>query len=84
LRTPHKPGSLVKALTLFSDLEVNLSYLQSVPIPSSPFQYRFYIDLEAGIEEERVQKALQALAILDYEVDILGSYHKASLPQPEA
>jgi prephenate dehydratase len=81
MKTSHQPGSLAKALVLFSDLDINLSYLQSVPIPKQPFQYRFYIDMETGVGEQRVQKALATLDNWGYEVDILGSYKKAELPE---
>ena len=80
LKTGHQPGSLAKALVLFSDFDINLSYLQSVPIAGKPFQYRFYIDMEAGVNEPRVKKALKVLELTGYEVNILGSYRKANIP----
>src|SRR3989344_4736911 len=80
LKTGHQPGSLAKALVLFSDFDINLSYLQSVPIAGKPFQYRFYIDMEAGVNESRVKKALKELELTGYEVNILGSYRKANIP----
>ncbi|HSX44672.1 MAG TPA: prephenate dehydratase domain-containing protein [Candidatus Saccharimonadales bacterium] len=80
LKTSHQPGSLAKALVLFSDFDINLSYLQSVPIPHQPFQYRFYIDMEAGLEDKRVVKALKVLRLADYKIDVLGSYKKAKFP----
>lgn len=79
LKTTHLPGSLAKALMLFSDLDLNLSYLQSVPVPEELFKYRFYIDVEAGAKDPRMQKVVQALQIIGYEIDILGSYRQAKI-----
>jgi prephenate dehydratase len=79
LRTTHQPGSLARALTLFGEANLNLSYLQSVPIPSQPFQYRFYIDIEAGANDERFVKIHEQLADAGYELDILGSYRSATI-----
>ena len=80
LRGGHRPGSLAQALNCFSEEKINLSYIQSVPIPERPFQYHFYIDIEAGIDEQRSQRALRALEKIDYEVEVLGSYQRAELP----
>jgi prephenate dehydratase len=81
LRTTHTPGALSNALKLFSDNEINLSYLQSVPIANRPFEYRFYIDLDAGMENIYLYKALAGLRKLGYQYDILGSYKKAVVPK---
>ena len=80
LKTNHTPGSLAKALTIFGDQKINLSYLQSVPVPKSPFQYRFYIDIEARISDERVKKAFKILESDGYGVDVLGCYYLAKIP----
>lgn len=80
IKTGHQPGSLAKALMLFADQNLNLSYLQSVPVPDKPFQFRFYIDVDAGSEDERVKSVIATLDSLKYEVDVLGSYNKAVLP----
>ncbi|MHB1499723.1 MAG: prephenate dehydratase [Candidatus Dormibacteria bacterium] len=42
----HRPGGLVSVLQLFSTLGLNLSRLDSRPIPDQPFRYRFYADVE--------------------------------------
>src|SRR5207247_2605307 len=42
----HKPGSLVHALTCFSERGINLTRLDSRPVPNQPWQYRFYVDFE--------------------------------------
>jgi len=44
--TDHSKGSLAKVLTNISDAGINLSKLQSFPIPGSDFKYSFHADLE--------------------------------------
>jgi prephenate dehydratase len=44
--TDHTQGSLAKALTSIAKEGVNLSKLQSIPVPGSDWRYGFYADLE--------------------------------------
>jgi len=44
--TDHSKGSLAKVLTTIADGGINLSKLQSFPIPGSDFQYSFHADME--------------------------------------
>jgi prephenate dehydratase len=72
----HKPGSLVHALTCFSDRGINLTRLDSRPVPNRPFQYRFYVDFEIS-DAAAASEALQALADEATEVKLFGSYPAA-------
>src|SRR6266568_1972575 len=56
----HKPGSLVSALKCFSERGLNLTRLDSRPVPNRPWQYRFYVDFEIG-DPEAATAALEAL-----------------------
>jgi prephenate dehydratase len=44
--TDHSRGSLAKVLTLIADAGINLSKLQSYPIPGSDWKYSFHADME--------------------------------------
>lgn len=44
--TDHSRGSLARVLSAIADGGVNLSKLQSFPIPGSDFQYSFHADME--------------------------------------
>ena len=44
--TDHSRGSLAKVLTKIAEGGINLSKLQSVPIPGSDFKYSFHVDME--------------------------------------
>ncbi|MDE6482235.1 MAG: prephenate dehydratase [Rikenellaceae bacterium] len=43
---PHEHGSLVSVLRCFDGLGINMTKLQSYPIPSDPFRYLFHVDVE--------------------------------------
>ena len=54
----HKPGSLYHVVSRFSALGLNLTKLESRPMPDTDFQFMFYFDLEANIHDEKVQRLL--------------------------
>ncbi|MHB1865184.1 MAG: prephenate dehydratase [Candidatus Saccharimonadales bacterium] len=81
LSTSHKTGDLTKALDLLYENDINLSYLQSIPIPNRPFEYRFYLDIDAGLEDQRTVSFLSSLGKLGDEYEMFGSYKKATIPK---
>ena len=70
---PHKPGSLAQILTILSFYEMNLTRIQSLPIPGREWQYFFYIDIKFS-SLERYHQALSAVRPLLEDVQILGEY----------
>lgn len=73
---PHKPGSLAQILTILSFYDMNLTRIQSLPIPGKQWQYFFYADIKFS-GYERYQQALQAVRPLIEDLQILGEYHAA-------
>ena len=53
---------------------VNLSKLESRPVPEAPFQYRFYLDIEGHASSQPVAAALEEIGEYTGEVKILGTY----------
>lgn len=52
--TDHSRGSLARVLTKIADGGINLSKLQSFPIPGSDFKYSFHADMEfSGLDQFR-------------------------------
>ena len=70
---PHKPGSLAQILTILSFYEMNLTRIQSLPIPGREWQYFFYADIKFS-SLERYHQALAAVRPLLEDVQILGEY----------
>jgi Prephenate dehydratase len=78
-----QPGALVEMLEQFSTRGVNLSLLESRPIGDELGRYRFVIDLDGHIEDERVADALLGLKRFSPRVSFLGSYPRADRQQVE-
>lgn len=71
------PGALVEMLEQFATRGVNLSLLESRPIGDSLGRYRFVIDLDGHLHDERVADALLGLKRFSPNVMFLGSYPRA-------
>ncbi len=69
-----RPGSLVKALQAFEELQINLSKIESRPSKRKDWEYIFHVDLAGHHEDEKVSKALSDLANHCSLVKVLGSY----------
>jgi len=74
IATSHEAGSLLKALSLLHEHKINLTKLESRPIPGMPFQYLFYIDFEGNTADKRVAEALMKLRSATTSLKVLGSY----------
>lgn len=70
---PHKTGSLAQILTILSFYDMNLTRIQSLPIPGQQWQYFFYADLKFQ-SLERYHQALAAVRPLMEDLNILGEY----------
>ena len=73
----NEPGSLFKALNSFADNNVNLLYIQSRPIPGTPWEYNFYVDCDGSINDRKVKRAMLSLYDASDFVKVLGSYKRA-------
>ena len=71
--TDHSRGSLAKVLTKIAEGGINLSKLQSFPIPGSDFKYSFHADMEFD-SAEQFNKVIEAVKPLTAELKIYGVY----------
>jgi len=76
LKTKHYPGALVNCLQRLAKNDINLTKLESRPLPENPWEYIFYVDFEGGLEDENVKLALGEIEATSTFVKILGSYPK--------
>ncbi|MGD8701035.1 MAG: prephenate dehydratase [Desulfosarcina sp.] len=73
-KTRHYPGALVDCLQIFQKYSLNLTKLESRPIPENPWEYVFYAAFEAGIDSDAVKSAIGELTLHAVFVKLLGSY----------
>ena len=71
----HRPGALHHALGCVAVEAVDLSRLESRPIPGRPWEYRFYADLR-GAPAAAQDRALTALRAACGEVHVIGRYEE--------
>ncbi len=77
-QTDHSKGILAKVLAKIAQGDVNLSKLQSMPIPGSTFKYGFYADLEFD-HKKQIDKVLEELKAYTNNIRIFGMYKKGKV-----
>lgn len=70
----HKPGALYKVLARLYTLGINVTKLESRPLPDREFEFMFYFDLETSIYSQEFVQLMCELAQLCEEFKYLGSY----------
>ncbi|MFC0772780.1 prephenate dehydratase [Terrimonas alba] len=73
--TDHSRGSLAKVLTKIAEGGINLSKLQSFPIPGSDFKYSFHADMEFD-SAAQFEKVIESLKPLTEALKIYGVYKR--------
>lgn len=68
-----QPGALVHVLNVFAALHLNLSRIESRPTRKKLGTYQFFIDIEAGWQEDSLQKAISIIKTYGHEVRVLGT-----------
>lgn len=74
LTLANEPGSLYQVLARIYGRGINLTKLESRPIPGSDDTFRFYFDLEASVYSPELPKLLGELEAVCEHVCYLGSY----------
>jgi arogenate/prephenate dehydratase len=71
---PSTPGALFKALSVFALRDINLSKLESRPIQGRPWEYLFYVEVDARRDDHACARALMHLAEFARWSRVLGTY----------
>jgi prephenate dehydratase len=74
---PSTPGALFKALSVFALRDINLTKLESRPIRGRPWEYLFYVEVEARRDDLPCSRALVHLAEFARWMRVLGTYRGA-------
>jgi prephenate dehydratase len=74
----NEPGALLRALAVFADHDVNMSKLESRPSHDRPWEYVFWVDLDADAAAFATREALADLAGVASSLRVLGSYPRGA------
>lgn len=74
MATGQKAGALVEALLVLKAHQLNMSKLESRPIPGTPWEEMFYLDIDANISSESMQAGLKQLERITRFIKVLGCY----------
>lgn len=74
LTTPHREGALAHCLHILAEHGLNLTKLESRPVPSRPWEYLFYVDIEGSVDSESAALGIAELRRECPYLRVLGSY----------
>ena len=69
-----KPGSLISILQTFTELNINMTRIETRPSRNNDYLHTFFIDFEGYYEDEIIIKLLEKLEKMSEELRIIGSY----------
>jgi chorismate mutase/prephenate dehydratase len=85
IRLSNQAGSLARTIAPFEKFGVNMTWIESFPIPGPPVKgvdsnpsYLFFVDIEGHATDPPVQQALDSVRKRCEQIDILGSYPRSS------
>lgn len=70
----HRPGALADAMNVFKRNGVNLTWIESFPIPGSDRAYLFFVEMEGYQTDDSLKRAVAALEHKALRLEILGSF----------
>ena len=75
--TPNEAGSLHRMLSELAERGISMSRIESRPLPSGVWDYRFFVDLLGHADDPQVSEALEAMQVRAAAFKILGSFPRA-------
>lgn len=74
IELPHKSGSLYRILSHFLYNDLNMTQIESRPIPGKNWEYRFFVDVEGNLDDAAVQNALRGIREEAAFMRVLGNF----------
>jgi chorismate mutase/prephenate dehydratase len=74
----HERGTLHRALAAFVALGMNLTRIESRPIPGQSWEYRFFVDIEGKLTPQKLDVLVEALEADCVDCRVLGHYSAAN------
>jgi chorismate mutase/prephenate dehydratase len=76
---PHEPGALADAMAIFKRQKLNLTWIESFPIPAARGRYLFFLEFQGHATDLRAKRAIASLSKKSLRLVVLGSYAEAEL-----
>lgn len=76
---PHEPGALADAMAIFKRQKLNLTWIESFPVPEERGRYDFFVEFQGHATELHPRRALSSLAKKATRMTVLGSYAEAEV-----
>lgn len=73
----HERGTLMRALSSFVALGMNMTHIESRPLHDSNWEYRFYADLTGNVSEDKLAVLMESLQVNCESCRLLGAYRAA-------
>ncbi len=70
----HRPGALADAMAIFKRNRLNLTWIESFPIPQKAGSYLFFVELDGHETDSKVRRALDGLKRRCLRLEVLGSF----------
>ena len=74
IELPHKSGSLYRILSHFLYNDLNMTQIESRPIPGRNWEYRFFVDVEGNLDDAAVRNALRGIREEAAFLRVLGNF----------
>lgn len=70
----HSPGALADAMLLFKQAGLNLTWIESFPLPQTTAEYLFFVEFSGHVSEPAAEQTLERLRPITLRLEVLGSY----------
>lgn len=74
IELPHVSGALYRILSHFMYNDLNMTQIESRPIPGRNWEYRFFVDIEGNLDDAAVQNALRGVKEESTFMRVLGNF----------
>jgi chorismate mutase / prephenate dehydratase len=75
----HRPGTLAEAMNIFKRNKVNLTWIESFPVPNAERTYLFFVEMEGHETDDRLRRAVKTLKSKALRLEMLGSFPASRL-----
>ena len=76
-QTEHTAGALSDSLGIFKRAKLNLTWIESFPVPARKGNYLFFVEFEGHQLDTKVKRAIDSLRKKTVRLEVLGSYAKS-------